>query len=55
VKWSATGGALTVTSTTTGSSGNGQVVFSTESAPKSYTVTATVDGIGSVTFKVVGL
>jgi len=55
VKWTATGGALTVTSTTTGSSGNGQVVFSTEAAPKSYTVTATVDGIGSVTFKVVGL
>jgi adhesin/invasin len=55
VTWSATGGALTVTNTTTGSSGNGQVVFSTDAAPKSYTVTATVAGIGAVTFKVVGL
>ena len=32
-----------------------QVVFSTDSAPKSYTVTATVAGIGALTFKVVGL
>jgi adhesin/invasin len=55
VSWAASGGALTTTTTTTGSSGNGQVVFSTDASPKSYTVTATVAGIGALTFKVVGL
>jgi len=55
VAWTATGGSLTTTTTTTGASGNGQVVFSTDGTPKSYTVTATVAGIGALTFKVVGL
>jgi hypothetical protein len=55
VTWTTTGGALTTSTTTTGSSGNGQVVFSTDPAPKSYTVTATAAGLGSLTFKVVGL
>ena len=55
VSWSATGGTLTAATTVTGPSGNGQVVFSTETAKKSYTVTATVAGIGALTFKVVGL
>jgi phage tail sheath gpL-like len=55
VTWTASGGSLTTTSTVTGSSGNGQVVFSTDATPKSYTVTATVAGIGALTFKVVGL
>ena len=55
VAWAATGGALTASTTVTGASGNAQVVFSTDSAPKSYTVTATVAGIGALTFKVVGL
>ena len=55
VTWTTTGGALTTTTTTTGSSGNGQVVFSTDRAPQSYTVTATAAGLGSLTFKVVGL
>ena len=55
VGWTSTGGALTTTTTVTGASGNGQVVFSTDAAPKSYTVTATVAGIGALTFKVVGL
>lgn len=41
--------------TITGASGNGQVVFSTETVKKSYTVTATVAGIGALTFQVVGL
>jgi len=55
VKWTTSGGALTTTTTTTGSSGNGQVVFSTDPTPKSYTVTATAAGLGSLTFVVVGL
>ncbi len=55
VAWSATGGALTPAASVTGSSGNADVVFSTDGAPKSYTVTATVAGIGALTFKVVGL
>lgn len=55
VAWTATGGALTSATTVTGSSGNAEVVFSTDGAPRSYTVTATVTGIGALTFKVVGL
>ena len=55
VSWSATGGALTAATTVTGPSGNGQVVFSTETVKKSYTVTATAAGLGALTFKVVGL
>ena len=55
VGWSASGGALTAATTVTGDSGQGEVVFSTEGTPKSYTVTATVAGIGALTFKVVGL
>jgi adhesin/invasin len=55
VAWTASGGALTTATTVTGPSGNGQVVFSTDATPKSYTVTATVAGIGALTFKVVGL
>ena len=55
VPWTASGGALTAATTVTGDSGNGDVVFSTEGTPKSYTVTATVAGIGALTFKVVGL
>ena len=55
VAWTTTGGTLTTAATVTGSSGNAQVVFSTASAPRSYTVTATVAGIGALTFKVVGL
>lgn len=55
VGWTSTGGSLTSTTTVTGISGNGQVVFSTDAAPRSYTVTATVAGIGVLTFKVVGL
>jgi adhesin/invasin len=55
VTWAASGGALTAPTTVTGDSGHGDVVFSTEGTPKSYTVTATVAGIGALTFKVVGL
>jgi len=55
VTWAATGGSLTPGTSVTGPSGNADVVFSTDGAPKSYTVTATVAGIGALTFKVVGL
>jgi len=55
VTWTASAGSLTTSSTISGSSGNAQVVFSTDAGPKSYTVTATVAGIGALTFKVVGL
>jgi hypothetical protein len=55
VAWTTTGGALTTATTVTGSSGKADVVFSTDGTPKSYTVTATVAGIGALTFKVVGL
>jgi hypothetical protein len=55
VTWTASGGALTTTTTTTGSSGNSQVVFSTDKTPKSYTLTASAAGLGSITYTVVGL
>jgi adhesin/invasin len=55
VDWSATGGALSISSSTTGASGNAQVGFVTPGAAGSYFVTASVPGLGSVTFKVVGL
>lgn len=54
VNWTATGGTLTAAPTTTGNSGNASVNFVT-TAPGTYFVTATVAGVGSVTFKVVAL
>lgn len=55
VTWTTSGGSLTTSTTTTGSSGNGEVVFSTDPTPKTYTVTATAAGLGTLTFVVVGL
>ena len=58
ITWTATGGSLTLTQTTTGASGNADVVFTAGSIggpAASYTVTATAQGIGSVSFKVTGL
>ena len=55
VAWSTTGGTLTLTSATTGPSGRAEVVLSTARVPAVYTVSATSPGIGTVTFKVVGL
>jgi adhesin/invasin len=55
VSWTTTGGSLTLSSTTTGPSGRAEVVFSTARIPGAYTVSATSAGIGTVTFKVVGL
>jgi hypothetical protein len=55
VNWAATGGSLTAASTKTSLSGNAGVNFVTGSTTGSYLVTASVPGIGSVSFKVVGL
>lgn len=55
VTWTATAGALSVSASKTGPSGRSEAVFSTEKTAKSYNVTATVTGIGTATFKVVGL
>lgn len=55
VTWSAPAGALSVTSTTTGASGNAQTNFTTPAAPGTYTVTATLPGQASITFTVIAL
>jgi Big-like domain-containing protein len=58
INWTASGGSLTLTQTTTGASGNADVVFTAGSigGPAAvYTVTAASQGIGSVSFKVTGL
>jgi adhesin/invasin len=55
VNWSASAGALSIPSTTTGASGNAQVGFVSPTTAGSSFVTASVPGLGSVTFKVVGL
>ena len=58
VTWTASGGSLTLSQTTTGATGNADVVFTAGSigAPtKVYTITAAAQGIGSVSFKVTGL
>ena len=58
VTWTASGGSLTRSQTTTGATGNADVVFTAGSigaATKVYTITAAAQGIGSVSFKVTGL
>jgi adhesin/invasin len=55
VNWSATDGALSVSSSTTGASGNAAVGYVTPNVSGSHFVTASVPGLGSVTFMVVGL
>jgi hypothetical protein len=54
VSWTATGGALTATTTTTGASGNAEVAFSSDATPRSYTVTATAAGFPALTFTLFG-
>lgn len=54
VTWAASGGALDLSSSTTGSFGMANVVFMTSSTPASYTITANAGALGSVTFTVVG-
>lgn len=58
VTWTSTGGNLTLAQSTTGATGNADVVFTAGSigGPAGvYTVTAAAPGIGSVSFKVTGL
>jgi len=54
VSWAATGGALTATTTTSGASGNAEVVFSSDATPRSYSVTATAPGFPALVFTIVG-
>ena len=55
VTWAAAAGKLTVTASKTGPSGRSEAVFSTDPAARSYDVTASVTGLGTVTFRVVGM
>jgi len=58
VTWTASGGSLTLSQSTTGTLGNADVVFTAGSigGPTTvYTITAAAQGIGSVSFKVTGL
>lgn len=55
VTWTATAGTLTVSASKTGPSGRSEAVFSTTPVAQSYSITATVTGIGVATFKVVGM
>lgn len=55
VTWAATGGTLSLSSTKTGPSGRAEVGFTTTRTAATYTITATVAGLGATTFKVVGL
>jgi Big-like domain-containing protein len=54
VTWTSSGGTITPTSTTTGSSGNAVVTFTTGAAPATYSITATSPGLTSVTFTLKG-
>ena len=54
IAWSTSGGSLSATSSTTGSAGNADIVFSTTGAPASYSVTAASGSLPAVSFKVVG-
>ncbi len=55
VHWSAAAGTLDVAASASGSSGAAEATFTAPAAPGTYFVTAAIDGIGSVVFRVVGL
>jgi hypothetical protein len=55
VTWASSSGAVSVTSTTTGASGQAEVAFTSPGTPGLSTVTASVAGFGTATFKVVGM
>lgn len=55
VTWAASGGSLSVASTTTGASGTAQTNFTTPAAPGKFTVTATLPGQASITFTIIAL
>jgi len=54
ITWTASGGSLSTTNSTTGSAGNADVVFVTTATPATYSVTATATGLAPVSFKVIG-
>jgi hypothetical protein len=54
VSWSASGGVLSATTTTSGNQGDATTNFVTNATPGTYLVTAGVAGKASVTFTVVG-
>jgi hypothetical protein len=54
ITWAASGGQITFTTTPAGSTGGATTVFTT-AAPGTYTVTATLPGHASISFKVVAL
>ena len=54
VTWTASGGTLSVSAGNTGPSGRAEVAFSTNRTAGAYTITGSVAGLGSATFKVVG-
>ena len=55
VTWAAAAGRLSINASKTGPSGRSEAVFSTDAAARSYDVTASVTGLGTVTFRVVGM
>jgi hypothetical protein len=54
VSWSTNGGTLSAPNSTTGSTGNANVVFITSVNPATYSVTAAAAGLSPISFKVVG-
>ena len=52
VSWTATGGSLTATSTTTGASGDAQVAFTSDQTIKSYSISAAATGASTVAFTI---
>jgi adhesin/invasin len=54
VAWTASGGSLSVPTSTTGAAGNADVVFMTATTPATYSVTASAPGLSSISFKIVG-
>lgn len=55
VAWTASGGSLSTGSSTSGTSGSVETTFTSPAAPGTSLVTASVQGIGSVVFRVTGL
>jgi len=55
VTWAAAAGKLSVSASKTGPRGRSEAVFSTDAAARSYDVTASVTGLGSVSFRVIGM
>jgi hypothetical protein len=54
VSWTTNGGGLTASTTTTGASGNAEVVFSSDATPRTYSVSASATGLNTAAFTIVG-